>query len=338
MLWCTMGDDPRYQRLSRIVDLVKFIQNNESVTANDIAKSLSVSEQSVYQDLRELNAVGIPIYFSQTGYRILPSFKPSQQNFNVEESVILSLGLALLKKNGLVDGKKVQEIQTKIASPTIEPSSIEKITDSARTSAPLVNIVDPDVMSFLNKAILARLCIKMKYRSRKNASPTWRELSPYTVVYRKETWYTIGYCHRREEIRTFKVSRIEDTTESQEAFFTDKDFDIDRYLMHNWYIMGGEPNVVVIRFDKEIAPLILEKKATHGQVWKEGDSVYLQTAVSGLNEISWWIMQYGEHAEVLQPRELRRLLAKRCAKMTAMYSTSLRNRSGRVKKCRNTSR
>ncbi len=41
--------------------------------------------------------------------------------------------------------------------------------------------------------------------------------------------------------------------------------------------------------------------------------------VSGLNEISWWILGYGDQAEVLDPPELRRLVAQRAAQMVQQY-------------------
>ncbi len=44
-----------------------------------------------------------------------------------------------------------------------------------------------------------------------------------------------------------------------------------------------------------------------------------QVTVSGLNEISWWILGYGDQAEVLKPPELRSLIAQRVERMAAMY-------------------
>ena len=37
--------------------------------------------------------------------------------------------------------------------------------------------------------------------------------------------------------------------------------------------------------------------------------------VSGLNEISWWVLGYGDQAEVLEPPELRDLVAARARRM-----------------------
>ena len=47
-----------------------------------------------------------------------------------------------------------------------------------------------------------------------------------------------------------------------------------------------------------------------------------QVTVSGLNEISWWILGYGDQAEVLQPPELRRLVAGHAARMLGHYPES----------------
>jgi proteasome accessory factor B len=44
--------------------------------------------------------------------------------------------------------------------------------------------------------------------------------------------------------------------------------------------------------------------------------------VSGLQEISWWILGYGDQAEVLKPPELRRLVAGHAARMLERYKES----------------
>ena len=41
--------------------------------------------------------------------------------------------------------------------------------------------------------------------------------------------------------------------------------------------------------------------------------------VEGLREISWWILGYGDQAEVLEPRELRNMVADRVRGMAATY-------------------
>jgi proteasome accessory factor B len=44
-----------------------------------------------------------------------------------------------------------------------------------------------------------------------------------------------------------------------------------------------------------------------------------RVTVSGLSEISWWVLGYGDQAEVIEPVALRKLLAERSARMAALY-------------------
>ena len=41
--------------------------------------------------------------------------------------------------------------------------------------------------------------------------------------------------------------------------------------------------------------------------------------VSGLGEISWWILGYGDQAEVLRPAKLREMIAARAKSLAALY-------------------
>ncbi len=323
------------QRIHRMLILIQLIKDHDGLSPQTLAQQLSIDEEALYDDLKQLSDSGIPVYFSQKGYQINPSGFISPPHLSLQETLLLNFGLNLLEHHGVIDQTKLDEIQSKII-----PShtfSLEQIQDSIQSSSPIKNPIDCDILATLSQMIIAKQRAQIQYRSKNQEEPAWREISPYILIYRKETWYTIGYCHKNSEVRTFKVSRIHDIQESQQDFYEDEDFNVEEYLLYSWNIMHGEPNVVMVRFDHEVGPLILEKEVTHGRVWKEKGFVYLRTVVSGLEEFSWWIMQYGEHAEILYPRELRVVLAKRCAKMAAKYGEPLRNRSERVKPCRNTS-
>ena len=42
--------------------------------------------------------------------------------------------------------------------------------------------------------------------------------------------------------------------------------------------------------------------------------------VAGLNKIAWWIMGYGDQAEVIAPARLHKLIAGRVARMVEKYN------------------
>jgi proteasome accessory factor B len=52
---------------------------------------------------------------------------------------------------------------------------------------------------------------------------------------------------------------------------------------------------------------------------RDDGTLDFRVTVSGINEISWWILGYGDEAEVLEPPALRRLVAERAARMAQRY-------------------
>jgi len=54
----------------------------------------------------------------------------------------------------------------------------------------------------------------------------------------------------------------------------------------------------------------------------EGDgSLIFEVEVDGLNEISWWVLGYGDQAQVLEPPELRDLIAEHARRMLSYYDS-----------------
>jgi proteasome accessory factor B len=101
-------------------------------------------------------------------------------------------------------------------------------------------------------------------------------------------------------------------------------FSIERYLGNAWNLMpqsGGDVHVAV-RFAPLVARNVAEvawHKTQRLEFEDDGFLVY-HVDVSGLNEIVWWILGYGDQAEVLQPAKLRRLVAERVKNMQTLYA------------------
>ena len=50
-----------------------------------------------------------------------------------------------------------------------------------------------------------------------------------------------------------------------------------------------------------------------------GEDLDFHVRVDGLSEISWWILGYGDQAEVVKPAKLRKLIASRVSRMSRIY-------------------
>lgn len=321
----------RSARLQRTIQTFEHLLSERMASPQRLAEQLGLTAKQVAAAIQDLNEIGVPVDVTPSGFCIPSALIERESEFSLRESIILSMGLRLLEEQGGVDDETLATVRLQLF-----PQSDDGLSH-VRDDAPMYTAIDPGVLDLLRKAVWKQQRLRVMYRSLESSGTTGREISPYTLVHRRSSWYVIGYCHLREEVRTFKAARMERAERSPHAFYQDPEYDPNDYLLYSWNIMAGKPNVVLARFDESVGRLILEKKLAHGRVWQEERWVYMQTLVSGLDEFSWWIMQYGEHAEVMQPLELRRILAMRCAKMSERYADAYTNRSRSLKPCRTTS-
>jgi proteasome accessory factor B len=97
-------------------------------------------------------------------------------------------------------------------------------------------------------------------------------------------------------------------------------------LGNAWHLIPepGPDHEVVVRFDRVVAENVAEVTWHKTQeVHFNGDgSIDFHVTVSGLSEISWWILGYGDRAEVLGPARLRAMVAGHAARMVQRYGNS----------------
>lgn len=86
----------------------------------------------------------------------------------------------------------------------------------------------------------------------------------------------------------------------------------------------GPDRNVVVRFSPSVARSVAEKTwhRTQRVEWNEDGSLDLHVTVSGLKEISLWILGYGKEAEVLGPDELREIVKSNIEEMICRYRES----------------
>ena len=100
-------------------------------------------------------------------------------------------------------------------------------------------------------------------------------------------------------------------------------FSLDRHLRNAWSMIPepGPDEHVEIRFAKKVARNVADvlwHKTQLCHFQRDGSLLY-RACVSGLHEISWWVLGYGDQAEVLQPPALRELVGKHARSMAKKY-------------------
>lgn len=171
------------------------------------------------------------------------------------------------------------------------------------------------VMTLLGRAQLEgrKLWIIYETASR-NGEINERIVHPYMLVPYVRSWQMIAYCERRCDVVMFKVDRIHEARMLDANYAIPADFDFDKYMGSAWGMMraGDLPvETAVLRFTPEAGRWVAEEDWHKSQQIEqlEDGSVLFQVHIPITPEFVNWVMYYGAKVEVLEPQNLRALIA-----------------------------
>jgi proteasome accessory factor B len=178
----------------------------------------------------------------------------------------------------------------------------------------------------LQLALQARRRIRLQYDSLFERAVISTLISPYALLFSRRSWYVIGRSSLHRAVRTFHLGRILNSEITDDTYRIPAGFSVSRHLGQAWRLIR-EPQAraqVIVRFQPLVARNVAEVAWHPTQVlsWNDDGSLDFRVVVEGLQEISWWILGYGDQAEVLEPPELRKLVAQRVQVMHERYSPS----------------
>lgn len=183
--------------------------------------------------------------------------------------------------------------------------------------------LNPEIWKKLTEATQHNLRVEMTYYTPSTDSLSTRKFDSYLLhIYRGTNPYVIGYCHKRQEIRWFRVDRIRELRLTKESFERDPNFDPQLHLQTIFQTeVGGKPQRVTIQFTKKAAPYIRERRWHPTQeITEHGDgSLTLNMDVPGLAEVKRWVLGYGKDAVVVEPEALVQMIKEEVAVLMGQY-------------------
>ena len=277
-----------------------------------------------------LRLSGVPLAFDdkQQCYRIPGACLLPPTNFTPEEALsLLVLCHELGNHSGLpfLGPARTAAVKLESSLPTRLREQLHQVTAALHIHPPPTNPLTgyKPVYEQLLDAIANRRNVRIRYGSLKEEKEITTRLSPYSLFFSRRSWYVVGRSSLHRAKRTFNLGRVLQIEPLDDHFEIPRGFSIDRYLRNAWHMIPekGRDREVVIRFNKLVAQNVAEVNwhKTQRITFRDDGSADYHVTVSGLNEISWWILGYGDQAEVLEPPELRQMIADRAKHMTEMY-------------------
>jgi len=201
------------------------------VTARTLAERLEVSERTIYRDIQDLAASGVPIegeagvgYVLRRGYQIPPLM------FNEEELQALVFGADVARSWG--DSQMAEAADSILAKvDAVLPEKLRPALDSHRLVVPdtTMNERTTEMLGTVRDGINRRVRIFLDYRDASDQG-TERIVWPLTLLYWGKTWTLGAWCELRQAFRSFRVDRIHSLNVLNSSFPDEPGRRVEDYL------------------------------------------------------------------------------------------------------------
>ena len=319
------------RRITRLLKLLQLLQSGSGQNADGLAKACGVSRRTAFRDVEALRTAGVPIAFDadRDRYSVPGTYYLPPINFTPAEALSL---VALASELGRSDRLPFYE-PAHAAARKLEGSLPPALRKELRQLTRAIRIQPMPVSPLAAKegiyqqlvdARAKRRVVRIEYDSLTEWQRITTKLRPYHLLFCRHSWYVIGRSSLHSEVRTFNLSRIDSLELLDTEFNLPRGFSIDRYLRNAWQLIPGDgaDERVAIRFKPLVARNVGEViwHKTQQLEFQPDGSLIFKARVSGLGEIMWWILGYGDQAEVLEPPKLRQMVAERVKNLAAVYN------------------
>lgn len=308
-------------RASRLLSILLMLQTRGRLTAESLAETFEVSVRTVYRDIEQLSAAGVPVYADRGpggGFQLLDGFRTKLTGLteNEAESLFLSGLPGPATQLGIADQLLSAQLKLSAALPERSRASAQKMAQRFHLD-PVGWFRTSDqarLLPTLAHAVWTETVVEIVYR--RGQSTVTRRIHPLGLVLKAGTWYVVA--ERSGERRTYRAANIEALTPTGDHFTRPKDFDLVRFwtessrafevgLYREQAVLRGSPRAMM-RLERLGATVADAVRDTAEPPDAEG-WVRVTIPIESIDQAAIDLLMLGTEAEVLKPRELRRRIA-----------------------------
>jgi predicted DNA-binding transcriptional regulator YafY len=207
------------RRANRLFEIVQIIRGRRLSTAAFLAQRLEVSERTIYRDVADLMAQGVPIDGEAgVGYRMRAGFDLPPLMFSHEEAQAL-VAVVRIAQPRLDAGLAAQAENALSKILAVLPVAARAAAESLAVYAPHFEFA-PEVrrrLETLRLATESRCKVHLRYRDAQDTESE-RTVRPLGCFYWGAVWTLAAWCEVRGEFRSFRVDRIGDVQVLDQRF------------------------------------------------------------------------------------------------------------------------
>ena len=299
-------------KIDRLIGILSILLQKDMVTAPELADYFEVSRRTINRDIEALSQAGIPIHTTQGtggGISIMNGYRMDRTLLTSRDMQMILAGLRSLDS---VSGSRYYgQLMEKIQAGSSElisgrDSILIDLSSWYKTS------LAPKIAT-IQDAIENRHIIEFDYYAPSGESK--RSVEPYYVVFKWSNWYVYGWCLKRNDYRLFKLNRMDKVRETDKGFIC-RNAPVPELSAESAY----SRNILLkALFDADMKWRLVEEFGPDCyEVQGDGRLLLIQD-YSDINDLTMWMLTFGDKVEVLEPAEVRERLKEIAESMIETY-------------------
>lgn len=207
------------RRADRLFQIVQLLRRDRITTAARLARELGVGERTIYRDVQDLAASGVPIESEAgVGYRLPKSFDLPPLMFTGDEIEALVLGARITQAwGGAALSGAARSALARIEA--VLPPVLRDRLSGGSLFAPGFHVPKRTLahLETLRTAIREQRKTSVGY-TRADGASSERILHPLGLFFWGTSWSLAAWCEMRVGFRTFRLDRIRELTLLDDRF------------------------------------------------------------------------------------------------------------------------
>jgi len=292
--------------MNRQLEIIYLLLSKEQLSARELSEKFGVSTRTIYRDIDAISAAGIPIYTDKGnsgGIKLLPNFVLNKALLSEQEQDEILSALHLLSnlQNGSVSStlRKLSAVFNKAAVDWLEVN----LSDSSFLGA--------HIFSGIKTAIYERRVVMFDYYS--TSEKTHRHVSPINLQFKSKSWYLQAFCHTRQDVRSFKLTRI------REFIVTNETFEERETPACSEYVEQNTTPPLRLKIASEMAHRVFDEFDFHSAKLQPDGSYIVEATWSESDWMYGKILSFGIYAEVLEPEHIKAIVKDKAKEIFDKY-------------------
>ena len=166
-------------------------------------------------------------------------------------------------------------------------------------------------MKELEQAVANGYSVKIFYHKNGEKQINYISVDPYRIIYWNNKWYVIGFCHLRNDIRSFRVDRIESLIQTENKFNRPDNFSASDFFIKSLLptiedkesiislVINGDKNVLADICQHWLLGNFLQERTSNQAVFLlEKDMIH--------KYVPYLLLPYNKSIKVIEPISLKK--------------------------------